>query len=105
MCRRNGEKTPGCGEDDRNRYSECCRTRDEEIRTVGRAPWTKLYLTMNASPSRILEKEMRKLKDLAFRLLAIQTLDHDEDKKAIQNIFQCINDATMAFQVHNFIFI
>jgi hypothetical protein len=55
-------------------------------------------------PSRTLEKGMNKLKDLALRPL-VQTLDHEEVKKFIRNTFQCVNDATMAFQVHTFIFI
>jgi protein-arginine kinase activator protein McsA len=105
MCRRNGEQTPGSGEDDRYRCSECYRTGDEEIQTVRRAPWAKSYLTMNMSLSRILEKEMSKLKDHALRPLVIPTLDHEEDKKIIRDIFQCVNDATMAFQVHTLILI
>jgi len=59
---------------------------------------------MNASPSRILEKEMSKLKDLALRPLVIQTLDDEEVKIFIRNTFQCVNDATMAFQVHTLLF-
>jgi hypothetical protein len=48
---------------------------------------------------------MKKLDDLARKSLAIRTLDHEEYKKMIQEIFQRVNDATMSFQVFTLIFI
>jgi len=60
---------------------------------------------MNTSPSRILQEEMKKLEDLAHKLLAMRTLDHEEGQKKIWQIFQHVNEATMAFQVHTLIFI
>jgi len=59
----------------------------------------------STSPSRILQEEMKKLKDLSSKSLVAQTLDHEEYQKKIRKIFECVNDATMSFQVHALIFI
>jgi hypothetical protein len=57
------------------------------------------------SPSRILGKEIKKLKDLADESLAIQILDYEAYGSEIQEIFQRVQEATMSFQVHTLIFI
>ena len=63
------------------------------------------YIMMNMSPSRILQEEMKKIKDLAHKSLAIRTLDHEEYQKIIGQIFRRVNGATTSFQVHTLIFI
>ena len=54
---------------------------------------------MNTSTPRILQKEMKKLMDLAHKSLVILTLDHEEYHKIIGQIFQRVNGATTSFQV------
>ena len=103
--RRNGEWTPGCGEDYSYRCSQGCRTGDEETRTVRCPPCAKWYIMMNKSPSRILREEMKKLQDLARESLDIQTVDYEEYKRKIGQIFQRMKGATRSFQVHALIFI
>jgi hypothetical protein len=103
--RRNGERTPGCGEDCSYRCSEGCRTGDEETRTVRRPPCAKRYTMMNTSPSRILREEMKNLRDLTRESLVIQTVDYEEYKRKIGQIFQRVKGAMRSFQVHTLIFI
>lgn len=59
---------------------------------------------MNTSAARILEEEMKNLKDLAKKSLATRIFDHEEYKSTIQKIFQRVNDATASFQVCTLIF-
>ena len=60
---------------------------------------------MNKSPSRILREEMKKLQDLARESLDIHTVDYEEYKRKIGQIFQRMKGATRSFQVHTLIFI
>ena len=59
----------------------------------------------NMPPSRILEEEMNKLKDLADKSLARQILDHEAYGSSIQQIFQRVKEATMSFFVRSIMFI
>ena len=60
---------------------------------------------MNTTPSRVLAEEMKKLEDLTS-LLATPTIDHEEyNLKMIQQIFQCVKEATMSFHVRTLMFI
>ena len=56
-------------------------------------------------PYRILEEEMKELKDLADKSLATQILDHEAYGPKIQQIFQRIKEATMSFFVRTIMFI
>ena len=60
---------------------------------------------MNMSPPRILEKEMKELKDLADKSLTLQILDHEAYGSKIQQIFQRVKEATMSFFVRTIKFI
>jgi hypothetical protein len=60
---------------------------------------------MNTSPSRILQEEMKKLQDLARESLVIQTVDYEEYKRKIGQIFRRVEGAARSFQVHALIFI
>ena len=53
----------------------------------------------------VLEKEMKDLKDLADKSLAIQILDHEAYGSRIQQIFQRVKEATMTFFVRTIMFI
>ena len=53
---------------------------------------------------RILGEEIKQLKDLANKSLAIRIFDHEEYKNTIQQIFQRVNEATTSFQVCPLIF-
>ena len=55
------------------------------------------------SPSRILGEEMKKFKDLADKSLTTQILDHEAHGQKIQQIFQCVKEATMSFVCTMFI--
>ena len=59
----------------------------------------------NMSPSRILSKEMKELKDLADKSLATRTLDYEADGSKIQKIFKRVKEATMSFFVRTIVFI
>ena len=59
----------------------------------------------NMSPSRILGKEMKELKDLADKSLATRILDHEAYGSKIQQIFQRVKEATMSFFVRTIMFI
>ena len=59
----------------------------------------------NMLPSRILEEEMKELKDLADKSLATRILDHEAYGSKIQQIFHRIKEATMSFFVRTIIFI
>ena len=59
----------------------------------------------NISPSRILGKEMKELKDLADKSLATRILDHEAYGPKIQQIFQRVKEATMSFFVRTIMFI
>ncbi|CAA7260761.1 unnamed protein product [Cyclocybe aegerita] len=48
---------------------------------------------------KILGEEMKKLEVLAGQSLTRRVLDHEEDEKKIQRIFQCVETATTIFQV------
>ena len=65
----------------------------------------KKYIIRNISPSRILEKEMKELKDLADKSLATQILDYEAIGSKIQQIFQRVREATMSFFVRTIMFI
>ena len=65
----------------------------------------KGYIIMNMSPSRILGKEMKELKDLADKSLAIQILDHEAYGSKIQQIFQRVTEGTTSFFVRTILFI
>ena len=58
----------------------------------------------NMSPSRILEEEMKALKDLAGESLAKQIMDYETCRSKIQQIFQRVKDATTSFFVRTIIF-
>ena len=60
---------------------------------------------MNTSASRILQEEMKKLQDLTRESLVIQTVDYEEYKRKIGQIFRRVEGATRSFQVHALIFI
>jgi hypothetical protein len=68
---------------------------------VSRAPKDILR---NISPSRILGEQMKELKDLTDKSLAIQILDHEAYGAKIQRIFQRINYATTNFNVRTIVF-
>ena len=55
------------------------------------------------SPSRVLEEEMKELKDLAVQSLATRILDHEAYGTKIQQIFQRVKEATTSFFVRTFI--
>ena len=58
------------------------------------------------SPSRILEKEMKELKDLADEsLIATKVLDDKAYGRKIQIIFQRVKEATTSFFVRTIMFI
>ena len=48
---------------------------------------------------------MDKLKELADKSLAMQILDHEAYGPKIQQIFQCVKEATMSFFVRTIMFI
>ena len=56
------------------------------------------------SPSRILEKEMKELKNLADKSLATQILDDEAYGPKIQQIFQRVKEATTSFFVRTIMF-
>jgi len=58
----------------------------------------------NMSPSRILEKEMKELKDLADKSLATRILDHEAYGTKVQQIFQRVKEATTSFFVRTIMF-
>ena len=60
---------------------------------------------MNTSPSRILQEEMTKFHDLTHESLVIQTVDYEEYKGKIGQIFKRVERATRSFQVLALIFI
>jgi hypothetical protein len=99
--RANGKQTPGYGEDCSYRRSEC--SRDGGTWAVSHTQCTKWHRDKTSS-SRILQEEIKKLEVLARKPLVKQTLDHEEDRKIIQQIFQRVNEATMSFQVHTLVF-
>ena len=58
------------------------------------------------SPSRILEKEMKELKDLADEsLIPTKVLDDEAYGREIQQIFQRVKEATTSFFVRTIMFI
>jgi len=57
------------------------------------------------SPSRILGEEMKKLKDLANKSLAIRILDNEVHGTKIRQIFQRVEGATKSFFVCTIIII
>ena len=57
------------------------------------------------SPSRVLAKEMKELKNLADKSLARRILDYEAYGPKIQQIFQRVKEATMAFFVRTFMFL
>ena len=59
---------------------------------------------MNMSPSRILGKEMKEMKDLADKSLTRQILDYEAYRSKIQQIFQRIKEATTSFFVRIIMF-
>ena len=63
----------------------------------------KKYTIRITSPSRILGKEMKELKDLADKSLATQILDHEAIGPKIQQIFQRVREATMSFFVRTLV--
>ena len=56
----------------------------------------------NMSPSRVLAKEMKELRDLADKSLARRILDYEAYGPKIQQIFQRVKEATMVFFVRSF---
>ena len=64
----------------------------------------KEYIIMNMSPSRILGKEMKELKDLADKSLTRQILDYEAYGSKIQQIFQRVKEATTSFFVRTIMF-
>ena len=56
------------------------------------------------SPSRILEKEMKELKNLADKSLATQILDDEAYGPKIQQIFRRVKEATTSFFVRTIMF-
>ena len=64
-----------------------------------------VVIIMNTSVGRILGEEIKQLKDLANKSLAIRIFDHEEYKSTIQQIFERVNEATTSFQVCALIFI
>ena len=56
------------------------------------------------SPSRILGKEMKELKDLADKSLATQILDDEAYGGKIHQIFQRVKEATTSFFVRTIMF-
>ena len=64
----------------------------------------KGYIIMNMSPSRILGKEMKELKDLADKSLTRQILDYEAYGSKIQQIFQHVKEATTSFFVRIIMF-
>ena len=48
---------------------------------------------------------MKELKDLADKTLSTRILDHETYEPKIQQIFQCVNKATMTFFVRTIMFI
>jgi hypothetical protein len=65
----------------------------------------KAIIIRNMSPSRILGKEMKELKDLADKTLATRILDHEAYGPKIQQIFQRVKEATMSFFVRTIMFV
>ena len=65
----------------------------------------KGYHDNMSPPSRILEEEMKELKDLADKSLATRILDHEAYGSKIQQIFHRIKEAIMSFFVRTIIFI
>ena len=63
------------------------------------------HIIWNMSPSRILGKEMKELKDLADKSLTTRILDHEAHGLMIQQIFQRVKEATMSFFVRAIMFI
>ena len=51
------------------------------------------------SPSRFLQEEMKKLKDLADKSLATQILDNEAQGTKIKQVFQRVQGATKSFFV------
>ena len=64
----------------------------------------KEYIIMNMSPSRILGKEMKELKDRANKSLTRQILDYEAYGSKIQQIFQRVKEATTSFFVRIIMF-
>ena len=54
---------------------------------------------------RVLGEEMKEMKDLADKSLAMQILDHEEYGSKIRQIFQRVKEATISFFVRTIIFI
>ena len=65
----------------------------------------QMNVTRNTSPSRTLEKEMKKLQDLSDKSIVKKILDHEAYRSKIQQIFHRVKEATMSFLVRTIIFI
>ena len=57
------------------------------------------------SPSRFLQEEMKKLKDLADKSLATRILDNEAQGTKIKQIFQRVEGATKSFFVRTIVII
>ena len=66
---------------------------------------TPIDIIRNMSPSRILGEEMKKLKDLADKSLAVQILDNEAYGTKVQQIFQRVEGGTKSFFVRTIIII
>ena len=77
----------------------------EKLKRYVGFPGRKMAYVTNSSPLRLIQEEMRNLKDLTREWMAVQPLDYEQYYKMVGQVFQNTNDAITSFQVRILILI